>query len=464
MLISHHVNGRGVLREGAGTSFESDPVHAQPVKHARSVRQNLRYTLQLMEYRISEMSGSGAVVGRGRAISGAAWRILCFIFIGGISTAQEAPPLSSHLFEPYIGAVVENSSNLFAVPPQLAVDDPHGVPRSSDTVSTYRGGSNFNYMFDLQRLYGTFEARRLEYDRFTNLNHSEYLIDLGLAWKLTSRFDGLVDFHREKKIIAFGDADVTQLEIQTDQVVRGTFNVAVMPEWRLETQASLHTLDYPIAQSPDYRLREGLERIGVKYVGVANLAYGIEGIHIDGNYQGVVGAADYKQNTAQLAMTYKIKNVTHLSAAVGYTDRSIEGSPTSVSGVTGEFGYDRQITGKTRIYAQVQRLINSYYTAGSSEIDTSVTVGANWQATPKLGATIYYEYVRSTFEGATLQDSLTLGRKDSASYSGFEIKYQALRWLSVRPYIKRQVRTSSIPQLTYNDTLLGVELLVKRNQ
>jgi hypothetical protein len=121
------------------------------------------------------------------------------------------------------------------------------------------------------------------------------------------------------------------------------------------------------------------------------------------------------------------------------------------------------LTGKTSVYVQFQRLINSYVTAGSSEIDVGGLVGAYWQATPKLGVAVNYSHVRSNFEGETLVNALTLGRKDNSSFSTIEVKYQPLRWLTVRPYIKRQVRESSLEQFTYNDTMVGIELLAKRD-
>jgi hypothetical protein len=408
----------------------------------------------------------------GRRVAPLAGVCCCTLSFLMSGPAHAAQPIATYarLFDPYAGVLVEHDSNLFAVGPGFVVDDPHGVPRLADTLTTYRVGTEFNYLFDLQHLYATLEGRKVEYDHFTDLNHSEYLINIGLAWKLTSRFDGVFDARREKKIIAFGDADTTSLQIQTDQVIKGTFNVAVTPEWRLETQASLHTLDYPIAQSPDFRLQEEIEGVGIKYVGIANLAYGLEALHVDGRYLGIADAFDleqnpnYKQNTYQFALKYKIQQVTQMNAAIGYTDRSVEGSSSSVSGVTGLLGYSRQLTGKTSVYAQVQRQIASYVTAGSSEIDLGALVGAYWQATPKLGVAMNYQHVHSNFEGETLVDALTVGRKDTSSFSTIEVKYRPLRWLTIRPYIKRQVRESSIEQFTYNDTMVGIELLAKRDE
>ena len=116
---------------------------------------------------------------------------------------------ADHLFNPYASAEIENDSNIFSVPSQFPVVDPAGQAHLSDTFETYKLGSDFDYLFDLQHLYATFEAREMRYDRFTDLDHSEYLINLGLNWKLTTRFDGIIDGRREKKMIAFSDDQLT---------------------------------------------------------------------------------------------------------------------------------------------------------------------------------------------------------------------------------------------------------------
>ena len=104
-------------------------------------------------------------------------------------------------FDPYFGVAIENDSNLFAVSGDAPVRDPNGAQRLADNITTLRGGINLDYLFDRQQFYATLEGRRLEYGHFTNLDHSEYLAKLGLRWNLTSRFDGLVEFRRERRII-----------------------------------------------------------------------------------------------------------------------------------------------------------------------------------------------------------------------------------------------------------------------
>ena len=69
----------------------------------------------------------------------------------------------------------------------------------------------------------------------------------------------------------------------------------------------------------------------------------------------------------------------------------------------------------------------------------------------------------SQFEGETLADALTLGRTDNATNSSLEVRYKPVRWLTIRPYVKRQVRTSSIEEFTYNNTSVGVEVVAQRD-
>jgi hypothetical protein len=361
-------------------------------------------------------------------------------------------------FDPYAAFMLEHNSNLFAVPSSKAVSDPRGVPQLSDTLKTYLVGAESYWLVDRQRFFATLEGRRTYYDQFTDLNHNEYLVDLGLNWKLSKRFDGILEARQQRQIVSFTDRTVTGLTTQTDKILKGSFNTALTPVWRLESQAESHTLDSPLQTAPDFSLREVSETIGLKYVGIANLAYGVEGSHAEGKYKGAPGAVDYRQNTAQFALKYAIGGLTNINAALGYTQRSLQGSSGKLSGVTGALGYARQLTGKTAVNVQFSRLVNSYYNAGSSEIDTGGTAGIVWQATPKLGVSVNYQHTRSVFEGQTLPNTNTQGRVDSSNYSSLELRYQPRLWVTLRPYVRRQIRDSNIGIFTFSGTVYGIEV------
>ncbi len=368
------------------------------------------------------------------------------------------------IFDPYASITLEHDSNLFAVPDQNAVIDSAGVPSLSDTLTEYKAGFRAFWLFDRQRISAYLEGRELTYDKFSDLNHSEYNAEMNLDWKLGSIFDGVLLGQQQRQIVSFADRTTSQLTIQVDQIVRGTFNVAVTPVWRLETNGSIHNLSSPIQFSPDFALREVSSGFGIKYVGVADLSFGLEGEHVDGKFSGISAVLvnddvlNYKQNSAQFALNYAITGLDRINAAVGYTARDLQGVSQTVAGVTGAFGYQRQLTGKTTVNAQFTRAINSYFNAGSSEIDTGGSAGATWQATPKLNVALNYQRTHSVFEGQTLFNTITLGRTDNLSFYSLEINYHPLKWLIVRPYLRRQTRASDLAGFTYSGNIAGIEI------
>lgn len=371
-------------------------------------------------------------------------------------------------FDPYAGIVAEHNSNLFSVPDQNAVVDPKGNKTLADTTTSYLAGAVASFLYGRQELLATVEGRRSLYNEFTDLDHNEYLVDLGYKWKLFRTLDGLLDARESRQIVNFVERTTTILTLQTDKAVKGTLNAHVTSDWLLEAGLATHRLDSPLldpplAYAPDFSLRETTESAGLKYVGVANLAYGLEISHVEGVYSGDPGAVDYNQNTAQLAAKYNVSGLTTLNAAAGYTRRLLQDNGGTVSGATGLLGYSRQLTGKTSVNLQFSRLLNSYYNAGSSEIDTGGSAGALWQATPKLSVALNYQRVHSQFLGQTLPNANIQGRVDTFNFASMDVIFQPRLWLSIHPYVKYQKRDSNLENLfSFTGTLYGLEVRIKK--
>ncbi len=90
---------------------------------------------------------------RAAPLTGVIWCALPVLFASGWASAAQTVGTYARLFDPYVGVLVENDSNLFDVSPVVgAVKAPHGAARLSDTVYTYRVGTEFNYLLDQQHL------------------------------------------------------------------------------------------------------------------------------------------------------------------------------------------------------------------------------------------------------------------------------------------------------------------------
>jgi hypothetical protein len=363
---------------------------------------------------------------------------------------------------PYLDAHYEHDSNVFRVENSAANVAAIGDPTLADNDLKSVVGVDGTYLWSQQKLTATLEGRRFDYDHFTELDHNEYLAHVALDWKLTSLFDGILDARQEQYMAPFTLGNSSQLSIDVDRKIDGKGNVNVTPEWRLETEVYSHDLKAPLEGFPDFDEREIGTHLALLNKSVTNLSYGIALDHISGRYENAPDVGTYNQIGAELTADYTVSALSKLNAALGYTKRDQNDNIPSISGVTGAFGYTRQLTGKTSISVNVTRAINSYVAAGGSEVDTGGTVSATWQATYRVSVSVMGGYVHSSFVGQTIPGTVVPGavangRDDNSPVGQLHVNYQALRRLKLHAYATKQSRSSTIDIYNYNDTIVGIE-------
>jgi hypothetical protein len=359
----------------------------------------------------------------------------------------------------YATAQIEHDSNIFRVPNSAAAAQLSGDPTLADTDMRYIVGLTGDYLWSLQRLTANLEARRIDYNHFSFLDHFEYLGNIQYDWKASSALDGLLQFREERLAAPFADRQsLTTLELNTDRNLVAKLNYNVNPLWRLDTGVNYHTLETPIPLFPDYTEHEVGTRIGLSYLGVANLTYGIGVDHINGDFSNAVGVAPYTQTTALLKANYIISGLSSLNGSVGYTKRDQNENGGNISTATGDLAYSRQLTGKTSLVVQLSRAVNSYVIGGGSEVDTTGSAALTWRATYKISVTATGGYTRSTFEGEGIPGTVIQGRLDHSPFGSVNLAYQVLRRLQIKGYFSTEHRDSNVELFHYNDTIVGIQL------
>jgi hypothetical protein len=371
---------------------------------------------------------------------------------------------------PYAAEEVEHNSNVFYLPSNGPVPQGNGGPTFSDDWLRSLAGLDATYLWDRQKFFATAEVRRFDYDHFSYLDHTEWLVHAGMDWQLTNLLDGVIDYRHERSAVPFQDlVDSTQLFLQTEDVASASINVHVTPEWRLETQAKYHELDSPRPQALDLSLHEWSFGESARYLGVAHLSAGLDLKYLKGEYQHdpSVATPPYHQNTAELAAEYDVGGTTRFNGAVGYTRRSQFGG--DVSGITGAIGYERQITGRTSIDLELNRAVNSYITTAGSEVDSSASLTVAWRATYKITVNAGYTWTENNYPQTPQLAGVPLpavdaNRVDHVQLAAIEVDYQILHWLSVRPYARYQTRHSNLEDFQYNATSYGIEFRARQSK
>jgi hypothetical protein len=359
---------------------------------------------------------------------------------------------------PYLDARVEHDSNVFRVPNSEPLIIANGDPTLADWDQKYTAGLNATYLWSQQKLTALLEVRKQDFEHFKDLNHYEYLADIGLDWKLTSLVDGLLEYRQEKYMAPFYLGDSLNLALDVDRRVVGKANINVAADWRIETGLSYRYLQAPLQFYPDFDQREFDTHLALDYLGAAYFTYGIAYDFISGAFDNAPNVGNYTQNGLGLTAKYAVSALTTLNAQLGYSIRDQTNTGTSrVSEITGELKYTRQLTGKTSVNLDLSRNVNSYLAGGASEVDTVISAGALWQATYKIGVDLNAGYTHSSFVGQAIPGSNVDGRVDHFPTQSIDLKYQMLRHLWVKAYFNHSARSSTYELYNFSDTIAGIE-------
>ena len=359
----------------------------------------------------------------------------------------------------------EYNTNVFDLQNGFPVPGTTNDFQRSDRLYTYGGLLDTAYLWDQQKLFGTFTANKFEYDNFTFLDHFEYTADGGLNWKLGSILDGTLEALRDRTMVAFTNVNNAQFVLQIEQRENAKAGLEFIPDWRLEGSGYHRTVDQSYLNQGGLDLSESQEQVALRYLGLAGLTAGLSFAYTDGRYTGA-GAEfnpDYRQTSFSFTSTYAPTGRSTFKGAVGYSDRRSAEANNSISGITGELDYDNQITGKTSAHVQISRLINSYISNTSSEIDSIANASVRWQASYHLGVAAGYTYTYRDLPG---QGNAPLGgnRIDHLQYATLNVDFDPFRWLILKPYANYQVRTSNFVSGNFNATVVGLNFTVQWQQ
>ncbi len=355
----------------------------------------------------------------------------------------------------------EYNTNVYDLQSGFAVPGTSDYERS-DTLYTYGAALDVNYLWSEQKLFANLSTSDFRYDHFTQLDHNEYNVDAGWKWKLGRIVDGTLEVLRDRIMVPFTSVENAQFVLQTEQRETALVGIEVSPDWRVEGSGRHSAIEQVLFGTPNIDLTESFGQLALKYIGVAGLTAGVSGGYTSGNFTGASAATQpaYQQTAGAVVVSYQPSGRSILNGALGYSDRTSESDLDSISGFTGKVDYTNQLTGKTSVQVQLSRIINSYIANLSSEIDDVAAMNVHWQATYRIGVAVGYSFTNRNLPG---QGNAPVGgdRVDHLQYASLNIDYEAQRWLSIKPYVNLQTRSSNFIGGNFNATVYGLYFTVQ---
>jgi hypothetical protein len=362
----------------------------------------------------------------------------------------------------------EYNSNVFAL--QAPNRTPFGGTNFGDTDLSYGGELDASYLWSQQQFYATVLGNEYRYDRFQELDHSDYTLVAGWDWKVGRIWDGIIDVERIRSMVSFWNVIGTSLVIQTEQRETARASVQATPDWRVEFTGLTHTVEQPQTGAPDLTLTESSGTVGIKYTGTAGVTAGLDGNYLKGSFSdtGTNVELPYRQVSGGLTATDEVTGLSTFRGQIGYTRRSSDVGGNSISAVTGDLDYKRNLTGKTKIEVDLSRQINIYLASSTSEIDSIAALSATWQATYKINVLLAYNFTYRQLPGEgneilggvyVLNGTTQTQRLNTPSLT---VTYEPVPWLVLKPYVTYQTRASQNLVLgNFDSTLVGLRFTLQ---
>lgn len=375
---------------------------------------------------------------------------------------------------PFATVSLEHDSNVFMRPASAPPLEAQGITALGDTIQQYEAGLTSEFDWGAERLRLDGDGTRALYDRFSFLDYSGYRFGGTLDWRASPVIDGSVSYDQHRYIAPFTQTLSTQLLLDTDRTAKATVRVLVTREWRLDLTPEFDQFDTPLPGYPDFRLRENVGTAGIDYLGFGRLTAGLRFHYSQGRYSGIAGATRYDQRESDLTTSYKLGGFSTFSANAGYTVRDTEANPAGdvanagsgfagyagaigrTSAFTGSLSYRRQLTAKTSAHLSLSRTLGSYAAGANPEVGTGGAVGLDWKADPKFTVAADYSLTREQIQGGLIVAGVT-NRSDYARWGRVSIRYAALSWLAIRPYVIWQRQTSTFLLGNFSSTIVGID-------
>jgi hypothetical protein len=389
---------------------------------------------------------------------------------GGLVLAA-APATASVDFNPLASVSTVYNSNVFARPS----DEPPFVERGNtqlgDFVTRYLVSGTADFAFAGDKLSLNAQGSRFQYNRFDELSHYESKFGGSFTWHLGLAVDGSLSYSQNRLMAPLADILSDQLEIETEKIASGSLRILLTPRWRLDLLPTWHNFESPLPQYPDFGFQESGGSASINYLGIEKLTAGLREEYLNGSYHHIAAATRYHQTISELTASYAVTGFSSFDGQAGFTQRNSSlvnpadaGGPVAGTGgvvgkttaFTGSLGFRRVFSVKTSATLRIFREVDSYVAGANSEIGTGGELGVKWDPDLKVSVTARYRMSTQSIQGGVAISDFNT-RSDRVKHAELGVDYQALHWLTIRPYAMRDIRTSNFHDANFNSTVVGID-------
>jgi len=358
---------------------------------------------------------------------------------------------------------VTYEDNLFRLDSNESPLSNFGKSQKWDIINATTYGVRVNKPYSLQRFKFDISQTSYRYQNYNFLNFDGINYDIQWNWALTPFLKGNLVFGRQELPNTFSDiGSINRLSTNTRTIKNNRFDFdwSAYRNWHLIGALADLSVFIDNAsnadQNLDFSFTQTSVSAGIRYEFSSGSMIDYMATNSNGQYQdsffseALLRDKGYKEQRNDISLKWLLTGKSTITAKVGYLKRENDNfSQRDVDGFVGNFDYDWDVTGKTRLTFSMSSNLSPIQSSTDSYIrDNNMAFKPIWSVFPKVAVKGNIAFRRRIFEGNGPSISL-VEREDKIRTTSVSLDWMPRRYLTLEMMLKRESRDTNIADFDY---------------
>lgn len=306
---------------------------------------------------------------------------------------------------PYVGYGISYDSNLLRLPSAASAQTMGIGSNLSDFTRSALFGLTVDKTFSQQHLTANLNAAKVNYDRFSQLDHIDKNAALNWNWHAGQQFQGNVGTSYTQGLTPFIDFHLLERNLRTTEKFYADGSWLLGPSWRLRGGLVHSKLWYDLASQQPGNNTQNQEELGLDYLASSGSTIGLQLRHIKADYpnpelNGTIAVLNgYSQDELKAKVDWLLTGKTTLHFLGGWVSRKQdEFSSRNFSGINTRVSADWLATGKIAVSVAGWREIGAIDDVSVVySLNHGASIGSSWQYSEQIRLVAQYRYIERNF-------------------------------------------------------------------
>jgi exopolysaccharide biosynthesis operon protein EpsL len=376
---------------------------------------------------------------------------VCCVLQVGVLASLPAMAAPDDVLRPYLGYTVAHDDTVLG----------DGVERPGEAVASTSMRAEAGVLFDKrigrQVLSAALQASHTKYGQLPELDHDAKDLRVNWNWRVGNRFDGNLGVSYVDALAPFVNFQGPERNLRSERREFADGRWLLHPSWRLRAGVARDTLAYDLEAQQTGNRVEHVGELGLDFLARSGSTAGVQVRHTRGEFPNrqQLGALaldnSYDQDEVKAKINWLLTGKTGLQFLGGLVQRKHDVFPArDYRGINARLGANWQATAKLGVALATWREIGALDDVTASyTLNQGASLGASWDLSDKLRVDTQLKRETSAYSGTSALASALSERKDSVRRASVGLAYKATSHLRLGIQAYRAERSSTLAGNSY---------------